>query len=266
MAAAQDDLEKRLSGGAANTDPDLSLGGAKSTEVVLSQTAVINTPISGVTMVEGRGNTVGLGPTNGSITFVQTNTALKWSPPGTVNFGLEIDVSVDGRYTLPGPETGGFDDALLIVDVVAASLPISDIATLVEVTTPANELFDDVGAIEAFLGATNYRCYYVENRSGADTLFGVKVFIGSQPSPSGHTLAVGLDPAGINGVAVVTADEDTAPVGPVFSSPSTYAAGLNIGDLTPGDFQAIWIRRTVAPGSVTPAPQDVSETVHGMFF
>jgi hypothetical protein len=262
MAAERHDLEKRLSGGVAETDPNLSLGGAMSTAVIFSQDVSIVTPISGVTLIEGRGNSAfGISPSVGNVQFVLASTALRWTPP-LKTFGALVDVSVDGRFTLPGPD----DEDLLIVDVVAASLPIADTNSNVNVETLPNTLFDDVGAVEAFLGATNFRCYYVRNRSAGDTLFGVKVFISAQPSPGGDTLALGLDPAGINGTATTIVDEDTAPGGVSFSSPTSYAGGLLIGDLTPGDNHAIWQRRTVPPGSTFPAPRDNSEISHGMFF
>lgn len=262
MAAERHDLEKRLSGGAAETDPNLALGGAMSTAVILSQEVIFFTPMSGVTEIEGRGNTAfGISPSLGAVAFINTTTELRWQPPSEP-IGALVDVSVDGRYTLPGPN----DLDLLIVDVVAASLPISDTNSVVSVETLPNTLFDDVGAIEAFLGTINYRCYYVRNRSAGDTLFGVKVFISAQPSPGGDTLALGLDPAGINGVATTIGDEDTAPGGVSFTIPTSYAGGLLIGDLAPGDFAAIWQRRTVPPSSTFPAPRDNSEIAHGMFF
>lgn len=266
MTAGIHNLEKRLSGGAANTDPSASLGGAKSSEVILSQEVTIITPISGVTLVEGRGNSnFSANPSSGNLSFVNASISLRWQPPG-FTVGPAIDVSVDGRYTLTGPVGGSGEDDLLIVDVVAASLPLADTNSNVDILTPPNSLFDDIGAVEAFIGATNYRCYYVENNSGADTLFGVKVYIGQQPAPGQDVLALGLDPAGINGTATTIGDEGTAPGGVAFSTPTSYASGLLIGDLTPGDFAAIWIRRTIPAASTFPAPVDTSRTLHGMFF
>jgi len=262
MAIERHGLEKRLSGGVAETDPNLSLGGAMSTAVIFSQDVTIVTPISGVTLVEGRGNNaIQITPTVGNLGFLFGTTELRWTPPNKT-VGLPVDVSVDGRFTIAGPD----DDDLLIVDVVAASLPIADTNSDVDIEVLPNTLFDDVGAVEAFLGVTNYRCYYVRNRDATDTLFGVKAFIGLQPTPGGDTLALGLDPAGINGTATTIVDELTAPGGVTFSSPTSYAGGLLFGDLTPGDNHAIWMRRTVPPVSTFPAPRDQSEIAHGMFF
>lgn len=263
MATERHALEKRLSGGVAETDPNLSLGGAMSTEIILAQSvAYQTTDISGVTLIEGRGNSsFSATPAVGAIDFNFTNTELRWAAP-LLGVGAAVDVSVDARYTLPGLDEIG----ICIVDVIAASLPIANDNKQVSVITIANALFDDIGAVEAFLGVTNYRCYYVRNRDATDTLFGLKVFIGAQPAPGSDTLDVGLDPAGINGGAAVIVDELTAPAGVSFSQPSTYASGLLIGDLTPGDNAAIWIRRTVPPGSAFPAPIDSSAINHGMFF
>jgi len=263
MATERHALEKRLSGGVAETDPNLSLGGAMSTEVILAQSvAYSTTDISGVTLIEGRGNaSFSLNPAIGALDFNFTNTELRWAAPG-LGVGVPVDVSVDGRYTIPGTD----DLGLCIVDVVAASLPVANDNKNVQVLTIANELFDDIGAVEAFLGVTNYRCYYVRNRDATDTLFGVKVFIPFQPAPGSDTLDVGIDPAGINGVATTIVDELTAPGGVSFSQSTSYAGGLLIGDLTPGDNQAIWVRRTVPATSAFPAPIDSSGIAHGMFF
>jgi hypothetical protein len=263
MAIDVHGLEKRLSGGGGNTDPDASLGGAMSTEVILSQETVMSTPIAGVTDIEGRGNSYfGVNPSVGTIGFVFSTTELRFQPPG-FGFGPNVDVSADGRYTLRGPS--GAPNSVAIIDVVRASLPGSDISQAITFETPDNSLFDDIGAIEAFLGVTNYRCYYVRNRDSTDTLFGVKVYIGSQPAGDA-VFSVGLDPAGVNGGATSVGDEETAPGGVVFTSPSTYAGGLLIGDLTPGDNQAIWLKREVAPGGVTPVESDLPNIAHGMYF
>ena len=58
------DLQIRLSGGGGNTDPNASLGGVKSTEIVLSQSATALTNVTGVVINNVVGAPVGLGTLN----------------------------------------------------------------------------------------------------------------------------------------------------------------------------------------------------------
>ena len=122
------------------------------------------------------------------------------------------------------------------------------------VITPgaANNLWDDVTGDESAAGDTEYRCIYVKNAHATLTLLGAVAWVDSDPA-GGAVEAIGLDSAAVNATAASTsADENTAPTGgtpPSFSSPTTKATGLAIGDIPPGQFKAIWVRRTVAPGT-----------------
>ena len=119
-----------------------------------------------------------------------------------------------------------------------------------------SNLFDAV--LNAELASdTEYRCYYAQNDNPDDTLFSLGVFIGVVAA--GTTIAIGLDPAGINGTATTIANESTPPAAVVFTSP-TSSPGLAIGNLTPGDFQAIWIRRVTSRASQ--APDDRGTLTH----
>lgn len=121
-------------------------------------------------------------------------------------------------------------------------------------------LFDDVTSGELSSGDTEYRCYYSRNSDDTDNLTGPRVyFFMNTPSPD-TTFGMGLDPAGVGngittGVAVTIVNESTAPIGVVFSNPIDFASGLVIGDLTPGNGQAIWLRRVVTGGG-TALPWD----------
>jgi hypothetical protein len=46
--------------------------------------------------------------------------------------------------------------------------------------------------------------------------------------------------------AKTVADENTAPAAQTFSSPTTKATGLAIGNIPAGSVAAIWVRRTAA--------------------
>jgi len=108
-----------------------------------------------------------------------------------------------------------------------------------------NVIFDDVTSSEAATGDAEYRCLYVHNAHATLTLLGAKVWIQSQTSSADTDIAIALGGEGLNGTAEAIANEGTAPVGEPFSQPSSFAAGLTLGDLAPGSHYPVWVRRTV---------------------
>lgn len=108
-----------------------------------------------------------------------------------------------------------------------------------------NAIFDDVSSAEASAGDIEYRCFYVHNNHGTLTLQGAKIWIQAQTSSSDTDIALALGGEGLNGTAETVGNESTAPTGESFSQPSSFAGGLTIGDLAPGDHYPVWIRRTV---------------------
>src|SRR3990170_2746083 len=129
-------------------------------------------------------------------------------------------------------------------------------------------LFDDVTGGEAAAGDVEYRCYYVRNNHATDTASVVRVYITQDTPSAGTELDIGLDPAGVGngtttGVAVVIANEGATPFGVNFSHPTTFALGLDISSLGPGQAQAVWVRRTVT-ASAASAPNDQATLAHGV--
>jgi len=122
-----------------------------------------------------------------------------------------------------------------------------------------HNLWDDVTEDETESGDTEYRCWYLRNNHPTETWYNVKIWISRQPA-SGIQVAIGLDPAGVGdgtntGVATTIPDESTAPEGVSFSSPDSKENALVIGDLGPGQAQAIWVRRHV-PAGTSPQAND----------
>ena len=111
--------------------------------------------------------------------------------------------------------------------------------------------FDVVSSEEATAGSTEYRCIYVHNTHSTLTLYGARIWIhANTPSPS-TDISIGLGTSGLNGTEAVAANELTAPAGVSFTSPSTFATGLVIGDIPPGQRMAIHVRRIVTAGAVS---------------
>ena len=114
-------------------------------------------------------------------------------------------------------------------------------------------LFDDVSSVEAGAGDIEYRCVYIHNAHATLTLLGAKVWIQTNtPSPN-TDVAIALASAGLNATETAVANENTAPAGPAFSQPASFAAGLLIGDLAPGQHFGVWVRRTVTAGATVAA-------------
>lgn len=114
-----------------------------------------------------------------------------------------------------------------------------------------NNLFDDITGAENLASEAEYRCIFVHNAHATITLENIAVFLSSEVA-GGASIAVGIDPTAASAIGAAPAqalevvDENTPPVGVAFSSPTTFATGLSLGNLAPGECRAIWIRRTAA--------------------
>jgi len=253
MTISVGDLQVRYSGGAANTDQMLSLGGAISTApqgFVLSQeTSVPNPLIGGFTIVNAMGNPEGAG----TVRWVPSTDSLYWRRFGGVSW-VGVGISGDGRYTL------GDNNGYIVVDIVQASLPVSQVDTTVEVTNAANRTFDNVSPAQSLAGLVEYRCFYLRNTHASATAFSTTMWIKNQPVGD-DTLSIALHPGGKNSSAATIADE--ADSGNVLSAitwaaPSAQGAGLVMGDLSAGDYYAFWMRRTVPPDTYNQVVQNTS--------
>lgn len=137
-----------------------------------------------------------------------------------------------------------------------------------EMPSGLHNLFDKVSGSEAQDGDAEYRCVYVKNTHGTLTLQGSVVWISSETPSSKTKIDIALDGAGVGdgsstGVAETVGDEQTAPTGETFSHPITEGGGIVIGDLAPGEAQAIWVRRTIDPGAAAVSGDSGSLSVAG---
>lgn len=117
----------------------------------------------------------------------------------------------------------------------------------------ANSIFDDVSGAEETAGDTEYRCVYVRNVGTVDAQ-SVKVWL-TDTADADTTIAIALAGEGLNGTAETVANENTAPVGESFSTPTTEGAGLSMGTIPASQHYALWIRRTVTAGAGASADQ-----------
>lgn len=115
-------------------------------------------------------------------------------------------------------------------------------------------LFDTVGSAEASSGDTEYRCIYVAN-TGTTTATNVVIWVQADTTQANITPAIALGGEGLNGTAETVANENTAPTGESFSTPTTEGTALSIGSLAQNDEYPVWIRRTVTAGATNTASE-----------
>lgn len=125
-------------------------------------------------------------------------------------------------------------------------------------------LFGDVTGDESAAGSVKYRCVFVLNNHATLTLLAAKVEVASQTS-GGAAVALALDNIGItakgsaSAQAAVIANELIAP-----SGVGAFGAGpLTIGDLAPGQVQAVWVRQTTPSGATAANPDGAIVRVSG---
>lgn len=248
------ELKVVYSGGASNTDQQLSIGGAISTAsqaAVRSQLASPPSPaIAGLTILDARGH-ASYG--TGALRWTHTTNALSWKRPGGVTFAGSV-FSTDGVYAIG--DSGGY----LIVQIVIANMPASSFDSSVDITPAINKTFDNISPTQSLLGYVDYRCFYLRNTATVGSAVDAKMWIKKQPDGE-DTLSIALDPSGINGTALQLIDEEdstTVLSGLTWSAPSTQSAGLLLGTLAAGDYRAFWVRRTVPVDTYTQVIEDRS--------
>ncbi len=131
-----------------------------------------------------------------------------------------------------------------------------------------NNLFPDITGDENAMQNVDYKCIFVHNAHPTLTLQRTVVWIVGEVAGGANT-AIALDLKGAAAVgqataqAAVIADKNTAPTGTTpFTSPTTKAIGLAIGDLAAGSTIAIWVRRT-ATNSAAQSNDGVTLRVEG---
>ena len=115
----------------------------------------------------------------------------------------------------------------------------------------ANDLFDDISGAENAASTVDYRGLFVHNSNGANALQNAVAYISAETA-GGASIAIGADPTAASVIgsasaqAVQIANETTAPAGVTFSSPTTLATGIVLGNIPTGQCKGWWARRTAA--------------------
>lgn len=246
-------LDFYLSGGAGNTDPNLSIGGARSSQKVNGIVASFLAPdtIAGVSIVDAHGLYLHTGSTDNATLSLSTINGIKriiFAPYREIAGTVAADVNnvkygADGTYNLAW--TSSYPPQSITITVTASALPAIDTIARLIVTRSSNGLFDDTTPDPDMLAITDYRCLYLRN-DGAAPQSAIVLLDGLA---QGSAIYVALDPFGVGGVPSVVANENTAPAGAIFTQPTIDKNGLPV-TLGTGEQIAIWVRRTTNPALV----------------
>jgi len=236
------ELKVMYSGGSANVDQAMSIGGGISLAAaasVISQIAGTPSPlIAGLSVLDARGH-VAYGA--GTLRWVNSSGQLLWRRPGGATF-IGVPVVGNGIYTL------GDSSGYLIVEVTA-TLPAATIDSSINISPATNRTFDNISPAQSLSGYADYRCFYLRNTAATGTAIDVKLWIKKQPDGA-DILQIALDPSGLNGTALqLLNEEDTTGVLSAisWSAPITQSGALVLGNLAPGAYRAFWVKRTVPP-------------------
>lgn len=241
----------RLSGGATNTDPDLSLGGVKSSEPVLQQTATwVGGGFTDLTLLGASGNPAGIG----TLKAGDPSGGLAWFPLGDPRDPVPAGGNVYGTVINQISEIPIGDDILsgLISTITVrpeTGYSNPDYGELEEVliSDTVGELFPSVTESEAETGLTRYRLTYIENNDASPKF--IAFWIGQNSSGS-DIFEVGIEAA--DGVAQTITNETTAPTGITFTRSVALSPELQI-ELAASSYRGIWIKQIIPALSSVPA-------------
>jgi len=130
-----------------------------------------------------------------------------------------------------------------------------------------NNLFDDVSGDDNAASDVEYRCIFVHNNHASLTWENPVVWLSAETA-GGADIAIAVDDVAVSakGASAAQADEvaneDAAPSGESFSSPSSKGAGLALGSIPAGSVKAVWVRRS-ATNSAALDSDDVTLTYEG---
>lgn len=116
-------------------------------------------------------------------------------------------------------------------------------------STVASSFFDDVSSAEAAAGDVEYRCFYIHNAHATLTYTSAVIWIQSNTPSANTTVDIAVGSSAINATEQTVANESTAPTGVTFSAPSTFGAGLVLGNIPAGQHRAVWVKRTITAGA-----------------
>jgi len=229
MSLAQ--VEFYLSGGAANADPDLSLGGAVSATRLKSQTITQQSSnITGLTFDDAVG-AEGIG----TLKYTNATNSLRWTEFGAIENALnDVDITGDGRHEVRGVA----EFAGIFIDVVNASLPAIDAQDDLDIADISNNLFPDASVDDAKQGINTYRMIFMKGLADVGVL--PLLFFGGLPGYI-SILVMGV----LTTDAVLETNDSVIPEGIANRTFFNDASSQLPVDLLVGEYAAIWVELAI---------------------
>lgn len=237
MSVLSHEIEMWLSGGAGNTSPAASIGGARSTaQDTANMDFTPSSPFSGLTVL--------------FLTLINEDPTVQFV--AIDDFGddrIELqgyDFSGAAIQGTTGTETGyitGVDftanNNLGIARVTADyDVVVTPDSGTVAAAAPDDNLFTFVPSSNYVSGYTRYRCFYILNNGGASSdAYTLTVANFSGP----NSVEIGMAPEGIDGTAELLGSETTTPTG------VTFASTASLPVLASGEFHAVWVKEVGDP-------------------
>ena len=115
----------------------------------------------------------------------------------------------------------------------------------------ANDLFDNITGAENAASQVDYRCLFIHNNNANNPYENVTLWLSAEVA-GGAAIAIGVDTTVASAIAsaaaqaLTVASVTSAPVGVVFTSPTTFGTGIVLGTIPVGQCRAIWVKRTAA--------------------
>lgn len=116
----------------------------------------------------------------------------------------------------------------------------------------ANNLWDDVTGAQSAAGVVEHRAFYVQNSHATLTLQSAVFWIDAQvATDAAHdTIDVALASEAVNtAIAQTLGSETSVPTGVTFTTPTSKAGGLSIGNIPATQFKGLWARRNILAGA-----------------
>lgn len=110
-------------------------------------------------------------------------------------------------------------------------------------------VFPNVSAGESASGVTRYRCLYVYNANTTTTLQNAKAYVPLDTPGAYSMIEIGSGSAGVNAVEPTIANEFQSPAGISFTDAPNQSFAIDLGNIPPLGFSAMWIRVLVDAGA-----------------
>lgn len=283
------ELEVWLSGGAANTDGEASLGGAISTAKRVGRQSMNHTGVgtaTGITPSATDNMRSGQGDSTYSDNAEELLVEDTGAPPAGTNADMywvggadsEAHTTADGTVTVSLLDQAlGFNTEFSVnfgtVVQNYPNPPHSGTGPEYNFKATPNELWDSIPDSQLQSGITKYRCIYIKNAAAGSMGTGWTFWLNTHGQRDKNMLPfgpegadvwlyeVGVDPVGVNGTATTIGSETSAPAGVTFYDAG--GVGVALPTLAAGDYIAVWIKMTIPAGYSIASDFAPASTVDG---